>query len=69
MSNFYVRKSTLIRIIFYVEYVAKLVPNSEFKKEEYNLSASTYVEQEDTKEVIDITELNKHYSGILARKT
>ena len=37
-------------------------------EEEYNLSVSTYVEQEDTREVIDITELNKEIAGIVERE-
>ena len=48
-----------------VEHVAKLVPNSEVEKEDFNLSVSTYVEQEDTREVIDITELNKEIARIV----
>ena len=41
-----------------VEYTAKVVPNSDITEENYNLSVSTYVEQEDTREVIDIKVLN-----------
>ena len=52
-----------------VEYVAKLVPNSKVTEEEYNLSVSTYVEQEDTREVINITELNKEIAQIVERET
>lgn len=51
-----------------VEYVAKLVPNSKIAEEDYNLSVSTYVEQEDTREVIDITELNKEIARIVERE-
>ena len=47
------------------EYVSRLVPNSEVAEQEYNLSVSTYVEQEDTREVIDITELNKEIARIV----
>ena len=47
------------------DYVSKLVPNSEIAAQDYNLSVSTYVEQEDTREVIDITELNKEISRIV----
>ena len=36
-------------------------------EQEYNLSISTYVEQEDTREVIDIDELNKEIEQIVAR--
>ena len=52
-----------------VEYVAKLVPNSKVAEEEYNLSVSTYVEQEDTREVIEITELNKEIARIVERES
>ena len=47
------------------EYVSRLVPNSEVAEQEYNLSVSTYVEQENTSEVIDITELNKELVKIV----
>lgn len=50
------------------EYVSRLVPNSEVAEQEYNLSVSTYVEQEDTREVIDITELNKEIARIVERE-
>ena len=50
------------------EYVSKLVPNSEVAEQEYNLSVSTYVEQEDTREVIDIAELNKEIARIVERE-
>lgn len=51
-----------------VQYVAKLVPNSEVEAQDYNLSVSTYVEQEDTREVIDIVELNKEIARIVERE-
>ena len=35
---------------------------------DYNLSVSTYVESEDTREVIDITALNKQISEIVRRE-
>ena len=47
------------------DYVSRLVPNSEIAEQDYNLSVSTYVEQEDTREVIDITELNKEIARIV----
>ena len=37
---------------------AALVPNDKIAGQDYNLSVSTYVEQEDTREVIDIQKLN-----------
>lgn len=50
------------------EYVAKLVPNKEIEENEYNLSVLTYVEKEDTREKIDIVELNKEIDEIVARE-
>lgn len=41
-----------------IDYVSKSVDNSEISLENYNLSVSTYVEAKDTREVIDIVELN-----------
>lgn len=42
-----------------VEYFSKYVDVSEIEGNDYNLSVSTYVEKEDTREVIDIKVLNK----------
>lgn len=50
------------------QYFSRLVPNSEIDEEEYNLSVSTYVEQEDTREKVDIVELNKDIEEIVARQ-
>lgn len=50
------------------EYVAKLVSNKEIEENDYNLSVSTYVEKEDTREKIDIVELNKEIDEIVARE-
>lgn len=51
-----------------VQYVCRLVQNSEIAEEDYNLSVSTYVEQEDTREKIDITVLNKQIAEIVAKE-
>lgn len=51
-----------------VDYVARLVPNSKISEEDYNLSVSTYVEKEDTREVVDITVLNAEIKEIVARE-
>ena len=51
-----------------IDYVAKLVSNSEIEENDYNLSVSTYVEKEDTREKIDIVELNKQIEEIVARE-
>ena len=50
------------------EYVAKLISNKEIEENDYNLSVSTYVEKEDTREKIDIIELNKELDEIVARE-
>lgn len=47
------------------EYVAKLVTNKQIEENDYNLSVSTYVEKEDTKEKIDIVKLNKELEQIV----
>ena len=38
------------------------------ENEDYNLSVTTYVEQEDTREVIDIKVLNKEIKEIVAKE-
>lgn len=50
------------------EHFSKVVTYDEIKNQDYNLSVSTYVEQEDTREVIDIKELNREISEIVARE-
>jgi type I restriction enzyme M protein len=50
------------------EHFAKLVPNDEIAEQDYNLSVSTYVEQKDTREVIDIVKLNAEIQEIVARE-
>ncbi|MBO4276579.1 type I restriction-modification system subunit M [Candidatus Saccharibacteria bacterium] len=48
-----------------VENIVRLVPNSEIAEQNYNLSVSTYVEPEDTKEKIDIKVLNSEIKKIV----
>ena len=43
------------------------MPNSEIAEQNYNLSVSTYVEQEDTREIINIVELNAEIERIVSR--
>ena len=50
-----------------VEHFTKLIPNGEIAEQGYNLSVSTYVEQEDTREVVDITALNAEIKRIVTR--
>jgi type I restriction enzyme M protein len=50
------------------DHVSILVPNSDIATKDYNLSVSTYVEQKDTREIIDITVLNTEIEEIVARE-
>lgn len=50
-----------------VEYFSRYVDVSEIEENDYNLSVSTYVEKEDTREVIDIKVLNKELEEIVKR--
>lgn len=52
-----------------INYVSKLVSNKEIGENDYNLSVSTYVEKEDTREKIDIDVLNKEIDEIVARES
>ena len=49
-------------------YVCKLVKNSDIAAADYNLSVSTYVEQEDTREKVDIKQLNARLKEIVAHE-
>lgn len=50
-----------------IEYFSRLVDNSEIEENDYNLSVSTYVEKEDTREVIDIDVLNEEIKKTVKR--
>lgn len=51
-----------------VEYRAKLVPNEQIGDNEYNIAVSSYVQQKDTREKIDIHKLNQQIAGIVERE-
>lgn len=51
-----------------IAHKARLVQNSEIAENDYNLSVSTYIEKEDTRQVIDIKSLNKEIEEIVARE-
>ena len=51
-----------------VEHFTKLVKKEDIEKADYNLSVSTFVESEDTREVIDITVLNAKINQIVERE-
>ncbi|MDP4535585.1 type I restriction-modification system subunit M [Alkalimonas collagenimarina] len=50
-----------------VEHFAKSVPFEQVAENDYNLSVSSYVEAKDTREVIDITELNAELKTTVAK--
>lgn len=51
-----------------VEYTTKIVSNEDIGANDYNIAVSSYVEQEDLREVIDITELNAEIAKIVTRQ-
>lgn len=51
-----------------IAHKAQLVQNSEIAENDYNLSVSTYIEKEDTRQAIDIKALNKEIAEIVARE-
>ncbi|MCE1159641.1 MAG: type I restriction-modification system subunit M [Burkholderiales bacterium] len=50
-----------------VDHVARSVPYEEIVANEYNLSVSSYVEARDTRELVDITQLNAELKTTVAR--
>ena len=50
-----------------VEYFSRYVDVSEIEENDYNLSVSTYVEKEDTREIIDIKVVNKELEETVKR--
>lgn len=51
-----------------IDYFSKLVDNKDIAENDYNISVSGYVIAEDTREVIDITELNAEIKQIVTRQ-
>ena len=51
-----------------VDHVAALVSIDDIKDNDWNLSVSSYVEPEDTREQVDIVELNARIAGIVERQ-
>lgn len=52
-----------------IEHFAKLVDNSEIADNDYNIAVSSYVEQKDTREVVNINELNEKIKQIVKRQS
>ena len=48
------------------QYLAKLVKNDTILENDANLSVSSYVEQEDTREVINIAEVNAKLKALVS---
>ena len=51
-----------------VQYLSRLVDYDEVKEQKYNLTVTSYVEQKDIKEEIDIDELNKRLSELVSEE-
>ncbi|NWO08795.1 MAG: type I restriction-modification system subunit M, partial [Alteromonadaceae bacterium] len=51
-----------------VDYFSKRVSNEEIADNDYNIAVSSYVEKEDTRQEINITELNAEIQKIVARQ-
>jgi len=51
-----------------IDHVARLVPNEEIAANDYNVAVSSYVEQEDTREVVDIQAVNAEIARIVAHQ-
>lgn len=51
-----------------IEHFAKVIPNDDIEKQNYNLSVSTYVEKKDTREAVDIVKLNAQIDEIVAKE-
>lgn len=51
-----------------IEHFARLVPNKEIGENDYNISVSSYVEQENTTDDVDIEKLNAHIAEIVTKQ-
>ena len=51
-----------------LDHFARLVENRAIAENGYNIAVSSYVEQQDTREVVDITALNNRIAEIVARQ-
>ena len=51
-----------------IEYFARLIDNSAIAENDYNIAVSSYVEQEDTSEMVDILKLNAHIAEIVIKQ-
>ena len=51
------------------QYLARLVKNDDILENDCNLSVSSYVEQEDTREIINIDEVNANLESLITKGT
>lgn len=51
-----------------IDHFARLVTSQEISKNEYNIAVSSYVEQENTAEEVDIEKLNAHIAEIVIKQ-
>ncbi|SNS03611.1 type I restriction enzyme M protein [Methylobacillus rhizosphaerae] len=51
-----------------IDHFSAVIPTEKIAENNYNLSVTSWVEAEDTREAIDITELNARIAGIVARQ-
>jgi type I restriction enzyme M protein len=51
-----------------IDHFAKLVPNSDIAENDYNIAISSYVEQENTTEDVDILKLNARIAEIVIKQ-
>lgn len=51
-----------------IDHFTRLVPNSDIADNDYNIAVSSYVEQENTTEEVDIEKLNAHIAEIVIRQ-
>lgn len=52
-----------------IEHFAKIIDNQSIAENDYNLAVSSYVEQKDIRELVDIKELNKEIERIVKRQS
>lgn len=52
-----------------MDFFAKIVDNKDIAENDYNITVSSYVIAKDTREVVDITELNTEIARIVARQS
>ena len=52
-----------------IDHFSRLLPNAVIAENSYNIAVSSYVEQEDTRTVVDITALNSEITRIVARQS